>query len=145
MRPCRRSSRSVRAASARGSACLRASPCSWSSARSAAAACASSSATFGELGVCAVGRGGGVGLDLGAVQADQAQPHQPCGGAQLERGDQQPGQGLLVADPQAGEGHVVGRGVGAQDAEGDPFLPAAFEPPGGADPGRVRHWFNIYL
>jgi hypothetical protein len=30
-----------------------------------------------EVGVGAVGRGGGVGLDLGAVQGDQSQAHHP--------------------------------------------------------------------
>jgi hypothetical protein len=54
-----------------------------------------------EVGVAAVGRGGGVGLDLSAVQGDQPETDQAGGRAQLERGDQQPGRGLLVADPEA--------------------------------------------
>jgi hypothetical protein len=64
-----------------------------------------------ELGVGAVGRRGGVGVDLGAVQGDQAQPDHPSGRAPLQRRDQQPGQGLFVADPEARDGHVIGGGV----------------------------------
>jgi hypothetical protein len=78
-----------------------------------------------EVGVGAVGRGGGVGLDLGAVQGDQPQAHHPGGRAQLQRGDQQSGQGSFVADPEPGDGHVIGRAVAGQDAKGDVFGAAA--------------------
>jgi len=42
-----------------------------------------------QSGVGAVGRGGGVGLDLGPVQGDQPQPDHPGRRAQLERLDQE--------------------------------------------------------
>jgi hypothetical protein len=90
-----------------------------------------------EVGVGAVGRGRGVGFDLGAVQGDQSQTYHPGRGAQLQRLDQQPGQGLLVADPEARDGHMIGRGVAGQDPEGDVLGQAAFDLAGGADPGAV--------
>jgi hypothetical protein len=39
--------------------------------------------------------------------------------AQLERGDEEAGQGGFVAGAEARDGHVVGRLVGGQDAEGE--------------------------
>jgi hypothetical protein len=56
----------------------------------------------------AVGLVGGVGGHLGAVQRDDPQTDQLSGGAQPQRGDQQLGQGGLVADAEAGDGDVVG-------------------------------------
>jgi hypothetical protein len=44
-----------------------------------------------EVGVGAVGRCGGVGLDLGAIQRDQPHAHHPGRRAQPQRGHQQPG------------------------------------------------------
>jgi hypothetical protein len=88
-----------------------------------------------EVGVGAVGRRGGVGVDLGAIQGDQAQPDHPGGCAQLQRLDQQPGQGLFVADPEPSDGHMIGGRVGGQDPEGDVFLAAALDLTGGTDPG----------
>jgi hypothetical protein len=41
------------------------------------------------------------------------------GGAQLQRGDQEAGQGLFVADAEAGDGDVVGGLVAGKDPEGD--------------------------
>ena len=70
-----------------------------------------------QVGVGAVGRGGGVGLDLGAVQGDQPQADQAGRRAQLQRLDQQAGQGLFVADP-----------------EGDVFMASPLDLAGGADP-----------
>ena len=87
-----------------------------------------------ELGVGAVGRSGGVGGHLGAVQGHQAHAHHAGGRAQLQRGHQEAGQGLLMADPEAGEGDVVGGAVTGQDPEGDVLVAAAFELAGGADP-----------
>jgi hypothetical protein len=46
-------------------------------------------------------------------------PDHAGGGAQHERGDHEPGQGVFLADPEASDGHVVGRGVTGQDPEGD--------------------------
>jgi hypothetical protein len=42
---------------------------------------------------------GGVGLDLGAIQRDQAQAHHPSDRAQLQRLDQQPGQACSWPTP----------------------------------------------
>ena len=60
-----------------------------------------------ELLVGAVALGGGVGGQLGAVQGHGAQPEQPGRGTQPQRLDQQPGQGLLMAGPEAGDGDVI--------------------------------------
>ncbi len=62
---------------------------------------------------------GGVAGQLGAVQRHRADPDHAGGGAQLEQRDQEPGQRGLVADPEPGDGHVVRRLVGGQDAEGE--------------------------
>ena len=90
-----------------------------------------------EVGVGAVGRRGGVGLDLGPVERDESQADHAGGCAQLQRLDQQAGQGLFVADPEPGDGHVIGRAVAGQDAEGDVLVAAAFDLAGRADPGAV--------
>jgi hypothetical protein len=90
-----------------------------------------------EVGVGAVGGRGGVGLDLGAVQGDQPQADHPGGRAQLQRLDQQPGQGLFVADPEPGDGHMIRGRVGGQDSEGDVFLAAPLDLAGRTDPGAV--------
>jgi hypothetical protein len=39
---------------------------------------------------------------------------------------------LFVADPEPGDGHVIGCGVAAQDAEGNDLVTAAFDLAGGA-------------
>jgi hypothetical protein len=90
-----------------------------------------------EVGVGAVGRGGRVGLDLSAIQGDQAQADQAGGRAQLQRLDRQPGQGLLMSDPEPGDGHMIGGAVAAQHAEGDVLVAAPFDLAGGADPGAI--------
>jgi hypothetical protein len=72
-------------------------------------------------------RGGGVGLDLGPVQTDQTQADHADRRTEPQRGDQQPGQGLLMPDPEAGEGDVIGRSVGAQDPEGDVLVAAPLQ------------------
>jgi hypothetical protein len=64
-------------------------------------------------------------------------PDQAGGGAQLERGHQESGQGLLVADAEAGNGHMAGRLVGGKDAEGEVLDAAPLDLPGGAHPDRV--------
>jgi hypothetical protein len=84
-----------------------------------------------DLGVGAVGPLGGVAGQLGAVQRDGAKADQPGGGAQPQRGDQEAGQRLLVADPEPRDGHMVGRGVGGQNPEGDVLDAAALDLPGG--------------
>jgi hypothetical protein len=89
-----------------------------------------------EVGVGAVGRRR-VGLDLGAVQGDQTQADQAGGRAQLQRLDQQPGQGLFAADPEPSDGHMIRRAVAGQDPEGDVLVAAALDLVGGADPGAV--------
>jgi hypothetical protein len=64
--------------------------------------------------VGAVGRGAGVGLDLGAIerdQDDQAQADHPGRRARLQRLDQQAGQGLFVADPEPRDRHMVGPAI----------------------------------
>jgi hypothetical protein len=63
-----------------------------------------------EVSVGAVGRGSGVGGDLGAVQGDQPQADHAGRRAQLQRLDQQPSQGLFVANSEARDGHVIGGG-----------------------------------
>jgi hypothetical protein len=61
---------------------------------------------LGDLGrEIGVGRRGGVGLDLGAVQGDQARCTHPGRRAQLQRLNQQAGQGLFVTDPEPGESY----------------------------------------
>jgi hypothetical protein len=87
-----------------------------------------------EVRVGAVGRGGSVGFDLGAIQGNQAQADHPSGRAQPQRLDQQPGQGLFVSDPEAGDGHMIRGRVGGQDSEGDVFVAAPLDLAGGADP-----------
>ena len=90
-----------------------------------------------KVGVGAVGPIGGVGGHLGAVQRDQPQAHHAGCRAQLERGHQQPGQGLLVAGPEAGDGHVIGGAVAGKDSEGEVLAAAPLDLPGGADAGAV--------
>jgi hypothetical protein len=80
----------------------------------------------------AADRVGDVGGQLGAVQRHGADPHHPGGGAQLEGGDQEAGQSLLVADAEPRNRHVVRGLVGGQHAEGDVFVAAPFDLPGGA-------------
>jgi hypothetical protein len=80
----------------------------------------------------AVGLVGGVAGQLGPVECDGANLHHAGGGAELERLNEEAGQGLLVADPEARDGHVVGALVGGEDAKRDVFGQAAFELPGGA-------------
>ncbi len=72
-----------------------------------------------------------------AIQGDQPQADQAGGGAQLQRLDQEPGQGLFVADSEPGDSDVVGGAVAAQDAVGDVLVAAPFDLAGGADPGAV--------
>ena len=85
----------------------------------------------------AVGRRGGIGLDLGPVERDEPQAHHPGGRAQLERGHQQPGQGLFVADPEPGDGHMIRGAVAGQDPEGDVLVTASLDLTRGADPDAV--------
>jgi hypothetical protein len=87
---------------------------------------------FLELLLGAVGPLGGVAGQLGPVQGDGADPDHPGGRAQPQGLDQKPGKGSLVADPEPGDGHVVGGLVGGQDAEGNVLLAAALDLPGGA-------------
>jgi hypothetical protein len=87
-----------------------------------------------ERGMGAVGRRGGVGFDLGAVQGDQPKADHAGRGAQLQRLNQEAGQGLLVADPEARDGHMIGRGVAGQDPEGEIIVAAPLDLSGGADP-----------
>jgi hypothetical protein len=56
----------------------------------------------------AVGLVGSVAGQLGPVQRHGADPDHPRGGAQLERLHEEPGEGLLVADPEPRDGHMVG-------------------------------------
>jgi hypothetical protein len=80
---------------------------------------------------------GGVGGHLGAVQGDHADADQAAGGAQPQRGDQEAGQGVLVADPEPRDGHVVGCLVAGQDPEGDVLMAAALDLAGGAHPDGI--------
>ena len=59
------------------------------------------------------------------------------GCAQLQRLDQQAGQGLFVADPEPGDGHMIGCAVAGQDPKGDVFGAAALDLAGGTDAGAV--------
>jgi hypothetical protein len=90
-----------------------------------------------EVGVGAVGRRGGVGGDLGAVQGDQPQAHHAGRRAQLQRLDQQPSQGPFVADPEPGDGYMIRGAVAAHDAEGDVLVAAPLDLARGADAGAV--------
>jgi hypothetical protein len=92
---------------------------------------------FLELLMGSVGPLGGVAGQLGAVQRHRADPDHPGGRAQLQGFDQEPGQGLLVADAEQGDGHVVGRLVAGQDAEGDVLSAAPLDLAGGAHPDGV--------
>ncbi len=80
---------------------------------------------------------GGVGGQLGAVQRHGADLDHAGGGAQLQGLDQEPGQGGLVADPEPGDGDMVGRLVAGKHAEGDVVVAAPFNLPGGAHPDAV--------
>jgi hypothetical protein len=82
-----------------------------------------------EPGQGAVGGVGGVAGDLGAVQRHQSHAQQPRFAAQPERGDQDAGQGLLVAGTERSDRHVVGGAVGGQHAEGEVLLAASFDLP----------------
>jgi hypothetical protein len=90
-----------------------------------------------EVAADAVGRGGGVGLDLGAIQGDQAEADRTGRGAPLQRLNQQAGQGLFVADPEPRDGHVIGRAVAGKDPEGEVFVAAPLDLAGGTGPGAV--------
>jgi hypothetical protein len=90
-----------------------------------------------ELGQRAVGLAGGVGGHLGPVQRHQAQADQPRFGTQPQRGDQQAGQGLLVADAESGDGHVVRGAVAGQHPEGEVLDTAPLDLPRGPHPGRI--------
>jgi hypothetical protein len=61
-----------------------------------------------QLVVGVAGGVGGIGGHLGAVQRDHTEADQPGGGAQLQRGDQEAGQGLLVADSEPGDRYMSG-------------------------------------
>jgi hypothetical protein len=90
-----------------------------------------------QMGMGAIGRRGGVGLDLGAIQGDQPQADQAGRRAQPQRGHQQPGQGLLVADPEPRDGHMIGGGVVGQHPKGDVLGQAPLDLAGGTDPGAI--------
>jgi hypothetical protein len=70
-----------------------------------------------QLGQGAVGAVGGVGGHHGAVQGDHAQMHQPAAAHSFQGLDQEPSQGLLMADPEPGD-RSHGRGVGCRPARG---------------------------
>jgi hypothetical protein len=90
-----------------------------------------------DLVVGVAGGVGGVGSHLGAVQCDQAQADQAGGGAQLQGLDEEAGQGLLVADAEPRDGHVVGQLVAGQDAEGEVLVAAPLDLSGRAHPHGV--------
>jgi hypothetical protein len=93
-----------------------------------------------QLGEGAVSPISGVGGHPGAVQCDQAEPDHAGGFARLEQSDQEVGQGLPVADAEAGDGYVVGGVVGGQDPKCDVLGQASFDLAGGAhaDPVGVQ-------
>jgi hypothetical protein len=80
-----------------------------------------------QLGQGPVGDVTGVAGELGAVQGDHAELNHSSLGAQSQGGDQEPGQGLLVADPEPRDGDVVGGVVGGQHSKGDVLDAAAFD------------------
>jgi hypothetical protein len=90
-----------------------------------------------ERGQGAVGPVGGVGDHLGAVQRDHAQADQPGRRAQLQRLDQEASQGLLVADAEPRDGHVVGEPVAGQHPEREIPDAAPLDLPGRAHPDGV--------
>jgi PadR family transcriptional regulator PadR len=85
----------------------------------------------------AVGLVGGIAGQLGAVQGDHADLDHAGGGAQLEQLHKEPGQGVLVADPEPRDGHVVGELVGGQHPESVVLMVAPFELAGRTDPKAV--------
>ncbi len=50
-----------------------------------------------------------------------------AGGAQLERGDQEPGERSLVADAEPLDGHVICGLVGGKDSEGEVLSAATLD------------------
>jgi hypothetical protein len=90
-----------------------------------------------ELGQGAVGSVGGIGGHLGPVQRDYAEANQPGRGAQPQRLDEEAGQGLLVADTEPRDGHMIGRLVAAQYPEGEILDAAPLDLPRGAHPDRI--------
>jgi len=96
---------------------------------------------LGDLGfeplVGAVGFLGGVAREFGPVQRDGADPDHAGGGAQPERGDQEFGQSVLVANTEACDGHMVGRAVAGQDPESNVLVAAPLDLAGGTHPDRV--------
>jgi hypothetical protein len=96
---------------------------------------------LGDLGLDlvegAVGLVGGVGGHLGAVQRDDPQADQACCRAQPQGGDQQLGQGSLVADAEPGDGHVVRRAVAGQHPEREVLLATPLDLPRRAHADRV--------
>jgi hypothetical protein len=90
-----------------------------------------------QLGQSAVGLIGGVRGHLCTVQRDHAQADQPGRGAQPQRGDQEPGQRLLVAGAEARDRHLVGGLVAGQHPEGEILVATPFDLPRGAHPGGV--------
>ena len=83
------------------------------------------------------GGGGGVGGHLGPVQRDHTQSDQACRRTQPKRLDKEPGQRLLVADPEPGDGRVVGCLVAGKHPEGKVLGAAPLDLPGGPHPDRV--------
>jgi hypothetical protein len=90
-----------------------------------------------ELGQGAVGPIGGIGGHLGAVQGDDPDANQPRCRAQLQRLDQEPAQGNLMTDTEAGNRHVVWELVAGKHSEGDILVAAPLDLPRGAHPDGV--------
>jgi hypothetical protein len=76
--------------------------------------------------------------DLGAVDGDNPDLHEPRPCAQLEHPAEQLGDRLLVAGPEARDSRVIGRLVGGDHAERDIVATAPLDPPRRPLPGRVR-------
>jgi hypothetical protein len=90
-----------------------------------------------ELGQGAVGPIGGIGGHLRAVQGDYPEADQSGRRAQLQRRDQEAGQGLRVASPKPRDRHVVRRGVAGQRPEGEVLDAASLDLPRGPHPDGV--------
>ena len=72
---------------------------------------------------------GDIGLDPGAVKGERSDRDQAGLSAEDEDLGEELGQGVLVADAEAGDRGVVGALVGGNHAEGDVLVQLAFDPP----------------
>jgi hypothetical protein len=132
---CSRASRLLGLASSIGSSSPRARPCWRSSAWPASAASRRIWVTSSSsLAWVRLARSAALAATLVPSNATTPRRTRPGGGAQLQRLDEEAGQGLLVADAEARDGHVVGGLVAGQHPEGELLDAAPLDLPGGPKP-----------